>query len=124
MHILILYLTPLSSQYNIIIYLSYVVAILMIIYFSLMDSSLTQGSFGKRVVRITVTDTQGNRISFLRSLLRSSIKAFPIMAFNNPISIALLLISILLVIFSKKRQSLHDFITRCVVVEKKVLIKD
>lgn len=113
----IVFLLPMSlPQYDLITYLSYIVAILMVVYFSWMDSSHSQGSFGKRVVGVTITGTNGNKISFLRSLLRSFIKMFSIMSWH-PIFIALALISVLSTIFSKKKQSLHDLVTRSVVVE-------
>lgn len=62
------YLVSLSvgrgSTYNI------AILIISLLYFSIMESSPLQGSFGKLIVKIKVTDTNGNRLPIWRTGIR------------------------------------------------------
>ena len=80
-----------------------------VIYHAVMESSNIQGTFGKMILKIKVTDINGNRLSFIRAALR---------AFGKIISIFTLGIGFLPILFTKNRQSLHDIIAGTVVVNK------
>jgi uncharacterized RDD family membrane protein YckC len=54
--------------YTIVIYL------FMFLPFGIMESSKSKGTFGKRIMKIEITDSYGNRISFWRSLGRNILK--------------------------------------------------
>ncbi|MGZ4164593.1 MAG: RDD family protein [Tumebacillaceae bacterium] len=79
-------------------YLSFIVGWL---YFAFMESSDKQGTFGKQVMKLKVTDTDGNRISFGRATGRY---------FSKYISALILCIGYLMAAFTEKKQALHDMI--------------
>lgn len=84
-----------------------VVSLVCLLYWPVMESSSRRATFGKSLVGIQVTDLDGARVSFLRSLLRNIAKivsAFP------------LYIGFVLAAFTKRKQALHDMITKCLVV--------
>lgn len=78
-------------------------------YYALLDSSSWQGTIGKKMMGILVCDSEGNRISFLRATFRYFFHIF---------SALILYIGFLMVIFTNKKQSLHDMMTSCIVVKK------
>jgi uncharacterized RDD family membrane protein YckC len=84
--------------------------IIMILYFALMESSSKQGTLGKMVLGIVVTDGEGKRISFGRALGRNLAKI---------ISDIILFIGHLMVAFTPRKQGLHDMIAGTLVVVKK-----
>jgi len=74
-----------------------------------MESSNAQATLGKMALGIKVTTKDGERLSFLRSTVRT-------LAFIVSNSIAL--ISLLILAVTDRRQSLHDLIAGTVVVRK------
>jgi uncharacterized RDD family membrane protein YckC len=80
-----------------------------ILYLSLMESSKYRATLGKIALKLIVTDLQGNRISFSRALGRR------LAAILSGISI----IGLLMVLFTKKKQALHDMIAGTLVLNKK-----
>ncbi len=79
------------------------------LYFSLMESSSTQGTLGKMALGIKVTDTSGDPISFVRATARH---------FSKILSAVFLMIGYLMTGFTAKKQGLHDMIAGCLVVKK------
>ena len=79
------------------------------IYFSVMESSPTQGTLGKMALGIKVTDLEGNRVGFGKATGRY---------FGKIISMLLLLIGYIMVAFTEKKQGLHDIMAGCLVVNK------
>lgn len=79
------------------------------IYYAVMESSPTQGTLGKMALGIKVTDLGGNRISFGHATGRH---------FGKFVSIITLGIGYLMVVFTDKKQTLHDKIAGCLVVTK------
>ena len=77
------------------------------LYYALMESSDKQGTIGKMVLGIKVTDLNGQKISFLRASVRY---------FSKIISVIILFIGHLMIIFTEKKQALHDIIAGCLVV--------
>ena len=79
------------------------------LYFALMESSRYQGTVGKLVVQIKVTDLEGNQLTFRRATGRY---------FGKFLSGLLLGIGYLMAAFTDKKQALHDMLAGCLVVRK------
>lgn len=79
------------------------------LYFALMESSKYQGTIGKIVLGITVTDENGNRITFGRATGRY---------FAKIISGMTLWIGYIMAGFTDKKQALHDIIANTLVWKK------
>lgn len=77
------------------------------LYYAIMESSSKQGTIGKIVLGISVTDLEGNRISFARATGRYSAKM---------ISSLLLSIGYIVAAFTSRKQALHDIIASTLVV--------
>ncbi|MDG4812272.1 RDD family protein [Hydrogenovibrio sp. 3SP14C1] len=78
-------------------------------YFSLMESSSKQATFGKMAFGIQVTDYANQRISWVRATVRF---------FSKYLSAILLLIGFIMIAFTARKQGLHDFIASTLVVNK------
>jgi uncharacterized RDD family membrane protein YckC len=106
------------------------------LYYSLLESSARQATFGMRLFGLQVTDTDGNRISFGRALLRTVVKLLPfeinhlVMFLPTPIwydpnpgfRIGFLVVNALIILYfatmflTRRRQSVHDLVARTIVV--------
>jgi uncharacterized RDD family membrane protein YckC len=76
-------------------------------YFTILECSKAQGTFGKRLFGLQVTDLRGHRISFGRANARYWVKLFiclPFLAGFIPIA------------FTPRRQGLHDLMAKTLVV--------
>ncbi len=80
------------------------------LYFAGMESSKFQGTFGKMALGIQVADEEGRRIGFGRASLRFLGKLLNGVTFW---------IGVLLILFTKKKQGLHDKIASTVVIKKR-----
>jgi len=80
------------------------------LYFTIMESSKLQATPGKKICNLVVTDTSGNRISFLRANGRF---------WSKFISGAIFAIGYIMAAFTEKHQALHDMIAETLVVKKK-----
>jgi uncharacterized RDD family membrane protein YckC len=81
--------------------------VIVVLYFSLQESSEAQATLGKRALGVKVTDMNGQRISFPRALGRY---------FAKILSALLLGIGYIMAAFTSKKQALHDMIARTLVV--------
>ncbi|AFY99797.1 RDD family protein [Calothrix sp. PCC 6303] len=112
------------------------------LYFSMMESSSLQATFGKKLLEICVTNKNGQRISFAQASVRYFGKAiwlvvlfvgifigvlgqstgaedspyFIITALLALISFLILVIGYSMAWFTPEKQALHDIIARCLVV--------
>jgi len=77
------------------------------IYFAGFESSRSQATPGKLLMRIVVTDLEGNKPTFARVTLRH---------FAKFISTLIIFIGFLMIGLTKKRQGLHDRIAGCLVL--------
>ena len=97
------------------VFLSQVVNLLILViywlYFVKMHSSSKQATFGKMVMGIIVTDTNGNRLSFGRASCRY---------FAEFLSTLTLCIGFVMVAFTERRQALHDKIAGTLVVKSDI----
>ncbi len=80
------------------------------LYFTIMESSKLQATLGKKICNLVVTDTAGNRITFLRANGRF---------WSKFISGAIFAIGYIMAAFTEKHQALHDMIAETLVVKKK-----
>ena len=93
---------------SIAIYLFYAFQIISFwLYYSLQESGPQQGTIGKQIFGITVTDNYGNKISFLRATART---------FGRCISIMACCIGYLMPAFTEQSKGLHDFIAGTMVL--------
>jgi uncharacterized RDD family membrane protein YckC len=79
------------------------------LYFALMESSAKQGTLGKMALGITVTDMNGQRLTFLRATGRYFAKA---------ISAIIIYIGYIMAGFTERKQGLHDMIAGTLVFKK------
>jgi len=78
-----------------------------LLYWPLLECSALQATFGKQLLGIQVTDMEGGRLSFVRSLLRNLAKI---------VSLLPLCLGFLPAGFTARKQALHDMIVSCLVV--------
>ncbi len=81
------------------------------LYYAFMESSAKQATFGKLALGLTVTDLAGNRIGFWRATGRF---------FGRLISVVILLGGFIMAFFTQKRQTLHDMMAGCLVLDANV----
>ena len=79
------------------------------LYPSLMESGKGQGTIGKRILGINVTDTDGGRISFLRATGRTFATLLSTLTFG---------VGFLMIAFTKRKQGLHDMVSKTLVVKR------
>lgn len=79
------------------------------LYYALMESSMGQATIGKRAIGIKVTDMNGNRISFLNATGRY---------FGKILSGLMFGIGYIMIIFTQKKQGLHDILAGTMVIRK------
>jgi uncharacterized RDD family membrane protein YckC len=78
------------------------------LYFSLLESSSWQGTVGKKVLGLRVTDMNGNRISFGRATGRY---------FGMILSSMICFIGFIMVAFTEKKQGLHDMLAGTLILK-------
>ncbi len=79
------------------------------LYYAIQESSEKQATIGKQALGIVVTDLQDQRISFVQATIRY---------FGKILSGIILLIGYFMVLFTEKKQALHDMIAGTLVVNK------
>ncbi len=79
------------------------------LYYAVLESGSYQGTLGKMLLNLKVTDLEGSRISFARATGRF---------FGKFISSFILYIGYIMIGFTEKQQGLHDILAGCLVVRK------
>ncbi|MEO1240623.1 MAG: RDD family protein [Pseudomonadota bacterium] len=79
------------------------------LYYAIMESSGKQATYGKLICGLKVTDLNGERISFMRATGRH---------FAKIISGVILLIGYIMVLFTERKQGLHDMMAGCLVLKR------
>ena len=104
-------ISPYVEDTFLVIALLYSLSKLLVLYpyFVLMESSRLQGTIGKLILGLKVTDTFGRRISFGRASGRF---------FGKLLSGQILLIGYLMAALTAKKQALHDVLARTLVIYK------
>ena len=80
------------------------------LYVAGMESSSKQATLGKMALGLQVTDSEGNRTTFLRATGRNMAKSLSFMT---------LMIGYLMAAFTEKKQGLHDIVADCLVIKRK-----
>ena len=80
------------------------------LYFALMESSKWQGTLGKRVLGLAVTDLEGAPVRFERATIRF---------FAKIVSVLTLGVGFVMAGSTPKKQALHDKLADCLVIKKK-----
>lgn len=83
--------------------------IISIVYFSFMESSKIQGTVGKMVLGLKVTDMDGNQLNLGKAFLRN---------IGKILSQMIAMIGFIMAGFTDKKQALHDMIAGALVVKK------
>ncbi|CAB1084535.1 hypothetical protein D1AOALGA4SA_12051 [Olavius algarvensis Delta 1 endosymbiont] len=78
------------------------------VYCTILEASAIKGTFGKRLLRISVVNRNGDKISLKRSLSRNSFKI---------ISAVPLFLGFLWVAFTKEKRGWHDLIAKTYVIK-------
>jgi len=78
------------------------------VYFAAFESSSFQATPGKYWIGLAVFDRDGNRPSFLRALGRTFCKFVSVASFG---------LGFLMVLWTARKQALHDLMTGCLVME-------
>jgi uncharacterized RDD family membrane protein YckC len=86
---------------------------IQILYYSFMESSKFQATFGKMALGLIVTDVNGGKLEFLKAFVRNLCKI---------ISNFTLLIGYIMAGFTDKKQALHDMIAGTLVVKKQAAV--
>jgi uncharacterized RDD family membrane protein YckC len=82
---------------------------IQVLYSTFMESSKLQATVGKLALGLKVTDLQGNKLDFVKALVRNLCKL---------ISNFTLLIGYIMAGFTEKKQALHDMIASTLVLKK------
>jgi uncharacterized RDD family membrane protein YckC len=80
-----------------------------LLYWTLLESSKMQATVGKLALGLKVTDENGNKLDFVKALVRNLCKI---------ISGMILCIGYIMAGFTDKKQGLHDMIAKTLVVRK------
>ncbi|MEZ6041360.1 MAG: RDD family protein [Planctomycetaceae bacterium] len=83
--------------------------VVYIIYCGLLEGSAMQGTLGKRLVGVRVTDENGDRLSIARSFGRN---------FTKIVSYLPLGLGFIWAIWSRRKQGWHDMIARTLVIKR------
>ncbi|MBM3935470.1 MAG: zinc-ribbon domain-containing protein [SAR202 cluster bacterium] len=83
----------------------------IVVYGSIMESSKQQGTVGKMVLGLYVTDMEGRRLTFGRALGRNLGKIVSNMTFY---------VGYIMAAFTEKKQGLHDYMAGTLVWEKNI----
>lgn len=86
-----------------------IITFIALIYRVSLETSARQGTLGKQVFGLVVTDLRGRRISVFRSMVRF---------FSQFLSLLCCGIGYLLPLVTSRKQTLHDVVSGCVVVRK------
>jgi uncharacterized RDD family membrane protein YckC len=79
------------------------------VYYTVFEASIWQATPGKRILRLYVTDLNGQRITFGRAFVRNIARQIS----------GFLFIGYVMAGFTEKKQALHDLIAGCLVVRKR-----
>jgi uncharacterized RDD family membrane protein YckC len=101
----------------------FILAVLLImivgsgLYFALLECSSLQGSLGKKILGLYVTDTDGNRISFGRASGRFFAGKFACLGVPG-LGFVYFIMSCIFAGVTPRKQALHDMIASCLVMRK------
>jgi len=83
--------------------------VIWILYSILLECTAFQATFGKLLVGLKVVDQNGNRLSYLRSIVRNLLKFVSLVPFS---------LGFIWVAFTKQKQGWHDLVVKAFVIKK------
>ena len=86
--------------------------VLKFFYHIVMERSAKQGTYGKQILKIRVSDTDGNRITLGRAAGRNLAKVFSVLTF---------FVGYLFSFFNKQQQCLHDMLAGTLVIKDRLI---
>jgi len=89
-----------------------VIPVVKIIYHMVMECTTKQGTYGKQLLKIKVSDIQGNRISFVRSVSRNILKMVSVLPF---------FIGYIFSFFNKQQQCMHAMLAGTLVIKDRLI---
>lgn len=89
-----------------------VIPVVKIIYHMIMECTAKQGTYGKQLLKIKVSDMQGNRIGFMRSVSRNVLKIISVLPF---------FIGYIFSFFNKQQQCMHDMLAGTLVIKDRLI---
>ncbi len=89
--------------------------LIQVLYYTFMEASKYQGTVGKLVLGLKVTDMEGNALDFPKAFIRNLAKI---------LSGMILLIGYIMAGFTDKKQALHDIVAGALVVRKDEAVGD
>jgi uncharacterized RDD family membrane protein YckC len=92
---------------NFLIFSSPFAWLVSIIYYGIMESGPNQATFGKKMMNLKVVDKNGEPVSFIKANARTLNKFFS----------SILLLGYLMYFMNKRKQTFHDWVTNCIVIE-------
>ena len=79
------------------------------LYASILESSKKQATWGKQMMKIKVTDLNGEKISYTRAVFRD---------LGKLLSGIIIFLGFFMMTWTKKKQALHDLMSGCLVIKK------
>jgi uncharacterized RDD family membrane protein YckC len=110
--ILLLFNSDKSTQFIIAASVLGIIPIVNFIYHIVMEASAKQGTYGKQILKIKVTDLQGERIGVAQALGRNLAKI---------LSFLTLFFGYLYSFFNSKQQCLHDVVAGTLVIKDRLI---
>ncbi len=110
--IALLFISEKSTQIIIAASVLGIIPIVNFIYHAIMEASAKQGTYGKQILKIKVTDMQGERIDIAKSIGRNLAKI---------LSVLTLFIGYLYSFFNTKQQCLHDVVAGTLVIKDRLI---
>ena len=101
-----------DNSFGVLVALLLIMFVLAWLYYAGLESSAWQGTVGKRLMRLLVTDVYGRRISFGRATGRY---------FSKIVSGLALFVGYLMAAFTERKQALHDLMAGTLVVRQEHL---
>jgi uncharacterized RDD family membrane protein YckC len=99
----------------------YVYIIVSILYFSVLESSSLQATFGKMLYGIQTVDINYHRLSYWKALIKSLIMWVVPVFFVGGYVIPAILIMAIPIFFTEKKHALFDMIAGSLVIKKNVM---
>jgi uncharacterized RDD family membrane protein YckC len=110
--IAILFTAEKSTQMVIAFSLLAIIPVVNLIYHIIMEASAKQGTYGKQILKIKVSDLYGERISLSKSTGRNLAKI---------LSVLTLFVGYLYSFFNSKQQCLHDVVAGTLVIKDRLI---
>ena len=110
--IALLFTSDKATQISIALSLLAIIPVVNFIYHIIMECSPKQGTYGKQILKIRVTDLLGERVSLGGSIARNLAKT---------LSVLTLFIGYLMSFFNSKQQCLHDMVAGTLVVKDRLI---